>query len=71
MSDILSEGVIVAPPLAVGSTLFLGYTLSEWVLVLTLIYTVFAIIKIAPSVWAVLSSGVKRLWQKVRPQKKP
>ncbi len=70
MSDILSEGVIAAPPVAVGSTLVMGYSLSEWVLILTLIYTVFAIIKTAPAVWAVLGSGVTKLWRKVRPQKK-
>ena len=70
MSEIMAEGFIAVPPVAVGSTLVMGYSLSEWVLILTLIYTIFAIIRTAPAVYEVVSTGVKRVWQKVQPQKK-
>jgi hypothetical protein len=60
------EGAAALPPVTVGGMVFLGHPLSDWVLVLTAIYTVIVIIKNAPGAWQVVRVGVQKLWQKVR-----
>jgi hypothetical protein len=59
------------PPVTVGSMVFVGVPLQDWVLILTAIYTLIMIAKNAIPAYMVLSTGVRKLWQKVRPQKKP
>jgi hypothetical protein len=59
------------PPVTVGSMVFMGVPLQEWVLILTAIYTLIMIAKNAVPAYVVISTGVRKLWQKVRLQKKP
>lgn len=45
MRDAAAEGLKVAPPVAVSVATFVGgWTINEWVMVATLIYTVLAIV---------------------------
>lgn len=65
MSDQTAQSIArdlmpAAPPVAVGSMTYLGIPLSQWVLIVTLVYTVAQIIIIAPKVFAVLRSWFKR-----------
>ena len=41
--DTVTEAVKAAPPLTVGGLTMLGVSLSEWVLILTAIYTILQI----------------------------
>jgi hypothetical protein len=59
------------PPVTVGSMVFAGVPLQDWVLILTAIYTLIMIAKNAQAAWVVVSTGVQALWRKVRQQKKP
>lgn len=42
--ETLIEAVKDAPPISVGGLAFLGVPLSDWVLILTLVYTIFLLI---------------------------
>jgi hypothetical protein len=59
------------PPVTVGSMVFMGVPLQEWVLILTAIYTLIMIVKNAIPAWMVVSTGVRKLWQKVQQLRKP
>jgi hypothetical protein len=59
------------PPVTVGSMVFMGVPLQEWVLILTAIYTLIMIAKNAIPAYVAVSTGVRKLWHKVRPQRKP
>lgn len=57
-----NEVLAAAPPLSVGTLTLLGVSLDQWVLVLTLIYTIFLIIDKAPAVL----QRLRRLWELLR-----
>ena len=57
-----NEVLAAAPPLSVGTLTLLGVPLDQWVLICTLIYTIFLLIDKAPTVWARL----RRVWEVLR-----
>lgn len=59
-SETLNEVVRAAPPVSVGGLTLWGTPLSEWVLLLTIVYTVFLIVDKAFSIWP----KIKAAWQK-------
>lgn len=60
-SESFIEAVKAAPPVGVGSLTLMGLPLNEWVLILTLIYTIFLIIDKLPAVWERIAAGYKKL----------
>lgn len=56
-TETLRETAAATPPLSIAGLSLYGVALSDWVLVATLLYTVFLIIDKAPSVLAKLVSG--------------
>lgn len=61
MTDHYKEAALAVPPLSVGTLTFMGVTLSEWVLLLTLVYTLFLIIDKLPAVLRVLRDAVRHI----------
>ena len=61
-----AELTIATPPVAVGGLVFAGMDLSEWVLILTALYTTILIIKNGPGAVLTVYRGVTKLWQKVQ-----
>ena len=61
-TETLSEAARAAPPMGVGGLTRFGVTLSDWVLILTAIYTMFLIIDKAPAAYGRLAA----LWRRIR-----
>lgn len=52
MADHYKEAAMSAPPISVGALTLFGFPLQEWVLLCTLIYTLFLIVDKLPTVLA-------------------
>lgn len=57
----ITEAAKALPPVGVGGLTLAGLPLNEWVLILTIIYTLFLIVEKAPAVWARLVELFKKL----------
>jgi len=57
----INEVARAAPPVSVGGLTLWGFPLSEWVLILTAIYTLFLIIDKIPSVFFRLRTVYRKL----------
>ena len=66
--DTVNEVVASVPPVTVGGLVFAGMDLSQWVLILTAVYTSILIIKHGPGAVYDFYKGVQKLWLKVRRQ---
>lgn len=55
VDTVLGEVAKAAPPLLVSASTFLGFTLQEWVYIVTIIYTVLQVLRMIP---------FKELWSK-------
>ena len=59
--ETLTEVVRAAPPVSVGGLTLWGVPLSEWVLILTAVYTIFLIVDKFPVVVERLGALLKKL----------
>lgn len=59
MAEHFKDAALAAPPVGVGTLTLAGMPLSQWVLILTAVYTIFLIIDKAPAVMRVLQSLCK------------
>lgn len=48
VDTVLGEVAKAAPPLLVSASTFLGFTLQEWVYIVTIVYTVLQVIRMIP-----------------------
>lgn len=64
MTEHAKDLVMAAPPVSVGALTLWGLPLSEWVLILTALYTIFLLITKLPLVLRVIWDGW--LWIKRR-----
>jgi disulfide bond formation protein DsbB len=46
-----AEIVISAPPVAVVGVTFLGYSLPEWAAIVTIVYTLFLLVRLVRNEW--------------------
>lgn len=58
MTDGKHDMVLAAPPIGVGALSFAGIALADWVLIATLVYTLFLIIDKLPTV----ARRVREMW---------
>lgn len=65
-TDLIPEPVKAAPPVGVGGLTFLGIYLDQWVMLVTLVYTLFLIIDKFPTVASRLGEGLRWLKKKAR-----
>lgn len=56
-----TEAIKAAPPLSVGGLTFFGYPFSEFVLLLTAVYTIWLIVEKTPKVLDALGNIYRRL----------
>ena len=59
----MSEVVKAAPPLGVAGLKVFGVLLADWVVILTVIYTLFLIIDKADAVFSKLIRWGRKLWR--------
>lgn len=64
MTEHIKDTVMAAPPVSVGALTMWGVPLSEWILLLTAVYTVFLIIDKLPAVLRTLRDGWRFLRRK-------
>jgi hypothetical protein len=61
VSSVGHELVKAAPPLVVATTTFLGFTLQEWVYIVTITYT---LLQISLLLWPFIKGGIKNVKDK-------
>lgn len=59
-----SDALMAAPPVGVGAMTLLGVALSQWVLILTAVYTILLIVKTLPGALIAIRRGYR--WAKER-----
>ncbi len=64
MQHLAKDIAPVAPSVAVAGLTFFGVTLADWVLLVTLIYTVTQVIIALPRLWLTLQGLIKWLKQR-------
>ncbi len=69
-TETINELVRAAPPVGVGGLTLWGVSINEWLIVLTIIYTLFLIIDKFPTVLTRLKALVALLKRKVNEQSK-
>lgn len=62
MKQATSEALWAAPPIATGALTLFGVALSNWVIILSLVYTIFLLIDKLP----VVIERLRQLWRWVK-----